>query len=229
MTRRPKTPDKPQRKMRQALGSIAPKKNNGAKEIPADMDLVSAVGVIELRSTARPELANVNPSTDEQALARATPTNPNPGRSSLTDQQRAQIQAFLSEKTPPSLREIARRTGASFAAVKHLNDQTAIETGSLANLRIKAYERRLGKRLPVRDRVEVYAAVVRGQYEGTRAADRLRALERIEALEGIVTAREQRESESNQVHVGPLFVLPANAAPMVDAVVLDVRPSQDEA
>ena len=199
------------------------------KEKPTDTDLQDLNKVLLTAVAARPEQAIVTPEEPKPAIARVTPTNPNPGRSSLTDQQRAQIQAFLSEKTPPSLREIARRTGASFAAVKHLNDQTAIETGSLAALRIRGYERRLGKRLPVKERVDVYAAVVRGQYEGTRAADRLRALERIEALEGIVTAREQRESESNQVHVGPLFVLPAQAAPVVDAVIVDVRPEQDKA
>lgn len=181
-----------------------------------------------------PIVARVQQATANQPQAKPADAtkkllrNPNPGVSSLTDEQRDHIKSLLRESEPLSYYQIAKLTGAKYAAVKHLADQLAIDTGTLANHRLRTYERRLGKRLPVKERVEVYAAVARGQVEGSRAADRLRALERIEALEGIVTAREQRESESNQVHVGPLFVLPAQASPVIDIVPVNVRPSQDE-
>ena len=192
-----------------------------SKENPPDMDLGQTDKV--LRSSRALDIKR--PTTSVQPSE--TPTH-TPGVSSLTPEQKAAVIALLEARPRPSLLEISRRTGAKYNAVKHLAVQAAIETGALASVRLRSYERRLGKRLPVSERVGIYASVARGDVEGSRAADRLRALERIEALEGIVTAREQRESESNQVNVGPLFVLPVAAAPGVDDVLPNARRIQDE-
>lgn len=211
------------------------KKNSGAKENKPDTDL-QVLNKVVTTSVAAPVVVHNQPAkpvkpepAPKPGQAPATHNNYHPGVSSLTDQQREEITALLSQPKPPSMRAVARNLGVTFAAVKYLVDKNAIDSGSLALVRQKSYERRLGKRLPVSDRVKIYASVARGEAAGAKASDQLRALERIEALEGIVTAREQRESESNQVHVGPLFVLPAAASPVVDAVRVDVRPIQDKA
>ncbi len=197
-------------------------KNSGAKEIRTDTDLQALNKVVLTAVTARTELANVKPHTDEQA-PRAL-VNPSPWISKLTEQQRERITKALIDPNGPSMRAIARDNGVSLASVSHLAVKNDLDPAR----RLKIYGRRMRKRLPITEKVEVYRSIALGELDGVRPADRLRALERADALEGIVTAREQRESESNQVHVGPLFILPTQAAPTVDTVTVSVRPIQDK-
>lgn len=203
----------------------APKKN-----LP-DMDLKTKPKVVHTFSAAPVVVHNQpakqtkpdRPPKAEQAPA--TLVNTNPWISKLTEQQRETITKALADPNGPSMRAIAREQGVSLASVSHLASKSDLDPAR----RLRIYGMRMRKRLPIPEKVEVYRAIALGELEGVRPADRLRALERADALEGIVTAREQRESESNQVHVGPLFILPAAASPTVDAVRIDVRPVQDKA
>lgn len=203
----------------QSTNKPSKKKSVPSKEKVADMDLKEPCQVLLTASTARPEQASVTPSVAELAKAEHTP-----GISKLTPEQRDYISAELAKADGLPMRAIARNIGATFEAVKHLADKT----GARPDRKLRAYGRRLGKRLPIPERVDIYAEIARASLSDVTGGEKLRALERIDALDGIVTRREQGEIDSNGVHVGPLFVLPAQAAPVVDAVTVDVRPSQDK-
>lgn len=193
------------------------------KEIHPDMDPAKPPTVLSNKETKRaaPEKPQKRalPSANEGAA-----NERKPWVSSLSEQQRNEITRLLTTPNGPSYRAIARETGTTLAAVNNI----ATKTNPDPSRRLRVYGRRTSKRLPIKERVEVYRSVVLGEIADVRPADRLRALERIEALEGIVTAREQRESESNQVTVTPMFVLAPNSLPSTDAVKVEARRIQDE-
>lgn len=175
-----------------------------------------------LSTCARGDVRSV--STEKPQPADVTP-NRTPGPSKLTPEQRAAIEAALADPALPSLAKIARENNATVDAVRHL----ASKMGASPDRKLRQYSRRVSKRLPIPRRVELYAELAEVEIEDSRlAAVRLRALERMDSLEGIVTAREQRESESNQVAVSAMFVIGSSSAPDVAPIDVDVRPSQDE-
>ena len=73
--------------------------------------------------------------------------------------------------------------------------------------KLAEYQRLLRKRLPIQERVELYEKIARKAESNPFAA--LRALERADALDGILTARDEiRKPFTSEVDHRPLFSLP---------------------
>lgn len=196
-----------------------------AKENHPDMDQVNPPDVLMNKVTKASAAEQQTRASDLASRSRAhVDREHTPGVSQLTPEQRTQILQELDVPNGKSLAKIAAATGVTYEAVRHL----ANKTGARPERKLRMYGRRVGKRLPIPRRVELYAEVAEGSLENIKPEARLRALERMDALEGIVTLREQREGESNQLNVGPLFILPAASVPSIDVVATDVRLSQDE-
>lgn len=175
-----------------------PRKVRQAKNITAEDSAVRAENSSE---TARKKLR-----TRRDSRARTT-SAPRRGfkRSQLSDAQREQARTLIAAQPPLTETEIAQRVGCTRFAIRHLRSGTQ-DTATKA---LRYYGKRLSKELPLKERVKAYAELARGNIDAKRAFSALKALQRIEELEGIVTKKEQKEAESREAPVapGPVFVI----------------------
>lgn len=112
---------------------------------------------------------------------------------------------LIAAQPPLTETEIAEKVGCTRFAIRHLRSR---EQGTAAK-HMRFYEKRLSKEMPLTKRVRMYAQLASGEIDAKRAYSALKALQRIEELEGIVTKKEQKEAESRDAPVapGPVFVI----------------------
>lgn len=125
--------------------------------------------------------------------------------SGLTLDQRDRITELLSQPNPLNDTEIARQIGCTYKAVKNLKLRIADVSDRVQTI----YQRRFIKELPPSERVKLYGQLARGNIDAKRAFSSLKALQRVEELEGIVTKKEQKEADSHSAPLvnGPVFVI----------------------
>ena len=117
--------------------------------------------------------------------------------------------------------DIAAAVGCSKRTVirvaKEIRPELEEVTGLLAE-----YQTLLRKRMPIRERVELYDKIARKVDRNPFAA--MRALERIDDLDGILPAKDRarRDQESPQ-EPQPMFVLPAGAQVCVNVIRVSPR------
>ncbi len=130
-------------------------------------------------------------------------TNPKPRAAKVPEMKRQAALELLRQKPPPAINHVAKTVGITWQAAKRLSDELA----TAAEKTLETYGREFATALPPSERVRLYAAIARGEVKA--AYSQLKALQRMEELEGIVTARESKE-EQQQVQQPPaLFQLPA--------------------
>jgi hypothetical protein len=152
-------------------------------------------------------LARTNTGTNAEATAKTF------GRvSNLTAAQREQALALIASSPDITTADIAKQVGCNYDAVRYLRDKMSnhgVSESDFATRVLKEYSRRLVKSLPISRRVKVYTEIAKGDIDAKRAFSALKALQRIEELEGIVTKKEQKEAESKEAPQanGPVFVI----------------------
>jgi hypothetical protein len=97
--------------------------------------------------------------------------------------------------------EIAQVTNCSAKTVQRVQHELQQETEGREE-KIQEYKRRLNQRLPIRQRVELYAGLAE---QNQHPMAKLKTLERLDQLEGIQTEKKQREEETEH---RPMFTLP---------------------
>ncbi len=103
--------------------------------------------------------------------------------------------------------EIAAAVGCSTKTVQRVAKEIRPDVKE-AESKLEEYQRLLSKKLPVKDRVELYDRIARKAESNPFAA--MRALERADELDGIQTAKDRRETEAPQVQQ-PVFIMPSTA------------------
>jgi len=147
---------------------------------------------------------------------------PRIGEESMTPEQKADALSLLAQEPRPTFTEVAREVGANRHAIRRLfqNARPDLEAGekdSVSDRVLAAYVREF-KRISPEERAGVYADIIRGKVDARTAYSRLKALQRVEELEGIVTAKERKEdaAASSGPPVG-LFRLEGNVTPSTAA------------
>lgn len=147
---------------------------------------------------------------------------------SLSPEKRERLIERLKSPDKPTVRQLAEEFGTSFAVINRLSHQIAVQDGTIADRRIQTYVRRLGRELPVKERVRLLAELARTPNRGGET--QLRAIMRADELEGIVTAKERREGADNSGAVQPMFVLPPGSKIAVAVQTPeDAKPSDSKA
>lgn len=177
----------------------------------------SPVPAPELISSERPQAATPEPS--EGQIETPVPITALTAATGEKRQIRQPVDSAIREIVADMLREqplashsdIAAQVGVSRDFVTALAKKLNSGGDELADKRIRSYQRQIGKALPIAERVRVYAEIVKGEAEPKGAFSQLSALKRVEELEGIVTAKERRESADNSVPQLPaMFSLPSD-------------------
>lgn len=161
-------------------------------------------------SSERPQAATPEPSEGTE-ISRSVKAIPPRYRTPIEALVRQQIADRLQQDPLVNYTELALEVGVSDDVVGRIAKKLH-GVDDLATRRLKSFQTQLGKALPVKERVRKYAEVVRGEVDAKGAFSVLSALKRVEELEGIVTAKERRETADNQAPKLPaMFVLPENA------------------
>jgi transposase len=106
-----------------------------------------------------------------------------------------------------SHQQIATAVGVSTKTVQRVAKEIKPDVAEV-DAKLTEYQTLLRKRLPIKDRVELYDKIARKADSNPFAA--MRALERADELDGIITAKDQaREQESAPQQA--MFVLPGDA------------------
>lgn len=142
-------------------------------------------------------LAKVNRITDQPRIDAAV-------KQAIADRMRDDPLASYSD--------IGEQLGVSKDFVAKIAAKINSGDNDLADRRLRAFQRQIGKELPMRDRVMIYGTIARGEANPKAAFSQAAVLKRIEELEGIVTAKEKRESADNQQmpKLPAMFVLPGD-------------------
>lgn len=106
-----------------------------------------------------------------------------------------------------SYSELAAELNVSDDVVGRIARKVAAGDDDLGDKRIRSFQRQIGKELPVRERVMIYADVARGVGDPKSSFSKIAALKRLEELEGVVTAKERKEVADNAGIALPMFVL----------------------
>lgn len=124
---------------------------------------------------------------------------------------KAQIVERLSAAPLTNYSELAVELGVSHDVVGRIARRLAGKPEDQADRQATRLVRQIGKRLSVTDRAMVYETLVRGTCNPKAGFVQKAALQRIEELEGIVTAKEKREvSDTGPVQPQIGFVLPGD-------------------
>ena len=115
----------------------------------------------------------------------------------------------------PSLkhREIAEAIGCSTKTVQRVAKEIQPSVKEVEG-KLEEYQRLLGKKLPIRDRVELYDRIARKAESNPFAA--MRALERADDLDGILTAKDRSREPEPAKEPQPIFVMPPNTSVQVN-------------
>lgn len=134
----------------------------------------------------------------------------------LTEDQKAEILAALAQPNRPSYPALGHRYSVAWQVIQNLDKKRKAELGHVkeqpnttaAAETEASYRRRTKRALPVKDRVLILARIAKGGLE-VSATEQLKALQRIDELEGVVTAVQRREAEASGNSAQPLFILPS--------------------
>src|SRR5215831_14071651 len=126
------------------------------------------------------------------------------------ERRRRKVIALFSDATnAPTVQDAAKILGFSPKTIER--DLKAVRADMTeAESKLKAYQRRFKERLPIDERVRLYEEIAR--QDGNLFA-RFKALQRVDALDGIITAGERlkvKRHRENTEHV-PIFQLPPGA------------------
>jgi len=166
-----------------------------------------------------PAKDNNQPDQDIVNLTQSTPSQPK----DPPPEQAAKAVAMLKRKV--TIRKVADATGLTPWKVWLLKKANGLaktrdgssdsgqpetrppDASSLGDAQLRAYQRQL-KRLKVPERAQVYEEIIRGKVDGRTAYARLKALQRVEELEGIVTARDRGQQPAAEPPRAFAFILP---------------------
>lgn len=120
---------------------------------------------------------------------------------------RSEAQRVASDKNLSKGREARKKSLTAKAVLRKVTQELeeATKSGSPAEEALERYLRLAETHLPVERRLQLYAFIARRVKTNPFAAQK--ALERIDALTGIVTMKERKEAEA-KAPPGPMFILP---------------------
>jgi hypothetical protein len=115
--------------------------------------------------------------------------------------------------------EIAKTIGCSTKTVQRFAKSIKPAMKDIADS-LSEYQRLLRERLPIKKRVEIYSEIAQKVKSNPFAA--MRALERIDDLDGVLTAKDETRRPSQDVgEMRPMFILPEGCRISVEAKVPD--------
>jgi len=146
--------------------------------------------------------------------------------STRAEKTKTQILHLLGD---PSLThaKIAKTVGCSTKTVQRVAREIRPDLAEI-DARLEEYGRLVRERLPIRDRVELYGRIARKADHNPFAA--MRALERVDDLDGVLTAKDRQKERREESSPAPLFILPSGSTISIEPArpAINVTPSMNE-
>jgi transposase len=130
-----------------------------------------------------------------------------------TNRKHEEIKALLLNPVSGlSQEQIAKIVGVSRRTVIRVKKEMESDLSGLQD-KLAEYQMHIGKRLPIEDRVRRYKELIEQEEQKMVS---LKALERIDSLDGVVTPRESRGVPEDERPHQPLFYFPPGSRPVIN-------------